>query len=277
MAPRKPGRPRGVRVSNGALIWDAPQNTAGVTHYRVYVGNEKGLAAVVPAPQTFLNEPRVTGSMFFVTSFNAVNQSESAPAIYGPLLKPLTLGGDNQRNISEFGAVGDGRYVTDGNVSGSTVTSATANFSTADRGKVIVCVGAGSSGKDLTTTIATVVGTNQITLTAAASTAVSPTRVEWGTDNTTALLNALASGAGSLLIPWGRFLFSAQLPVKDRVGFKLQGYGQASVLVPTSLLANNLIDVSGTVDAEFCHYQIDARYFPDLSLEIMYGPEPITV
>jgi hypothetical protein len=268
--PGKPGAPRGLRMANSALVWNPPQNPVGITHYRIYANNEHNLVRSVPAAQTSLGDPRVSGSVFFVTSYNANNQSESSRALYGPLRTPVTLGGDNQRNLSEFGAVGDGRFVLDANVGGSDVTSVTANFSTADVGKLIICVGAGVSGKDLTTTIATWVSPTHVTLTTAASTPITPTRAEWGTDNTTALLNAIAS-ASAILIPTGRFLFSAQLPIKDRIGFKLEGYGQASVLVPTSLLANNLIDVSGSQDMELCHFQIDAIYFPDLSLEILYG------
>ena len=77
-------------------------------------------------------------------------------------------------NPKDFGAKGDTLYFYDGvATAGSTnFTSAAAVFAATDVGKVISIAGAGASGADLRTTIAARVSNTQITLAAAASTAV---------------------------------------------------------------------------------------------------------
>jgi hypothetical protein len=111
-----------------------------------------------------------------------------------------------------YGAVGNGKVVTDGAMtSGSaTLTSATAGFVSGDVGKVIQVKGAGATG--ITTLVTTITGyTNSTTVTlgASAAAAVTGAYVLWGTDDTSAIQSAInaaytyavAHGAARVLIP----------------------------------------------------------------------------
>jgi hypothetical protein len=82
------------------------------------------------------------------------------------------------------------RTVTDGvtTVDSTTITSATAAFVAADVGKQIRINAAHSTA--LNTTIASFQSATQVTLTASATRTVSGAQVIWGTDDTTALINA---------------------------------------------------------------------------------------
>lgn len=100
--------------------------------------------------------------------------------------------------VEDFGAVGDGvkANLTLSITSGLTALTATGgSFSAGDVGKLIVVPGAGAAGVPLATTIAAVGGATTITLADAAATtlAASAQRVTYGTDNTTAIQNAINS------------------------------------------------------------------------------------
>ena len=97
-------------------------------------------------------------------------------------------------NVLDFGAKGDAKTVTDASITAvtATLTSATAGFTANDVGKQIIVVGAGTSGKNLWTTIATYVSATQVTLASAAGTTVSGASMTFGTDDTTALSAALS-------------------------------------------------------------------------------------
>jgi hypothetical protein len=101
-------------------------------------------------------------------------------------------------NVKDFGAKGDGVYVT-GMATIAAGSNALqligANFQTADIGKRIVLPGAGTAGVPLSTTIAGRTSSSQITLGTTAITALASvsSRVFYGTDDRTAFVNALAS------------------------------------------------------------------------------------
>src|SRR5712692_8559530 len=87
-------------------------------------------------------------------------------------------------DVTQFGAAGDAKQVTDGvaATNSTMLTSATASFTAADVGKTIYVRGAGSTGADFQTTIAAVTHSTTITMTLAASTSVNSAVVIWGTD-----------------------------------------------------------------------------------------------
>jgi hypothetical protein len=96
--------------------------------------------------------------------------------------------------VADYGAKDDLRTVFDGAMtSGSgTLTCATSTpFAAGDVGKRITVAGAGASGAQLTTTIASFSSSSVVVLTATASANVSAKGVSFGTDNTTAIQNAI--------------------------------------------------------------------------------------
>lgn len=78
----RPSPPRGLRISNGVLIWEAPANTTGITHYNVYADTETNLVRQVSAKQLQMGDS-ISASRWFVTSYNATTQLESTPAFLG--------------------------------------------------------------------------------------------------------------------------------------------------------------------------------------------------
>lgn len=81
----------------------------------------------------------------------------------------------DQINLKDFGAKGNALTLSDANItSGSAIlTSSSAVFTTADIGKSITIIGAGSSGANLTTTISSVTNSTTVVLAANASTTIS--------------------------------------------------------------------------------------------------------
>lgn len=111
-------------------------------------------------------------------------------------------------NVKVFGAKGNGTVVT-GNVSiasgFSVLTVSTASFAVGDVGKTVVVPGAGAAGADLITTISAFTSTTQVNLSATAGTTLSVVSktVAYGTDDTTAINNAIAAltSHGTLYFP----------------------------------------------------------------------------
>jgi hypothetical protein len=132
---------------------------------------------------------------------------------------PLIISGSNvsrRFNILDYGAL-PATIVFDGAMtSGSaTLTSATAGFVSGDVGKVIVVKRAGTSGRDLITTIASFTNSTTVTLTATASTTVTIARVTFGIDCTTAFQNAInavnTAKGGTILCPLGWYIIAGAL------------------------------------------------------------------
>ncbi len=92
-----------------------------------------------------------------------------------------------------YGALGDWRQVADAAMtSGSAVlTSSTAAFTAGDVGKWVSVQGAGAAGIDLVTTISAYTSATQVTLAASASTTVTAKYLDIGTDDTSALQQAI--------------------------------------------------------------------------------------
>lgn len=119
-------------------------------------------------------------------------------------------------NAFNFGATGDAKMVTDAVLNGTTtVTSATAGFTSADVGKVIWGVETSSGIARLAkTTIATYVNSTTITVSAAASGSYTGVYLIWGTDQTAELQAAFAEAKSRnehLHVPAGGYIFS-ELP-----------------------------------------------------------------
>lgn len=113
-----------------------------------------------------------------------------------------------------WGAKGDAAQVSAaGSVSaGSTAfTWSGGSFNAADAGKVITVQGAGASGAVLSTTIASVQSPEDATLTAAAGSTVASADFAYGSDDTAAIVAAVAAAGptGRLLAPAGIYLILA--------------------------------------------------------------------
>jgi hypothetical protein len=126
----------------------------------------------------------------------------------GGLTVPLTDKGGQVFNVKAYGATGNGNLVADGAISSGShsLTSSTANFSSADIGKLVVVFGAGSGGANLATTISSVTNSTTVVLTASAGTTVSGAVVRWGTDDTSAInsaITAAATSGGTVFFPQG--------------------------------------------------------------------------
>lgn len=132
-------------------------------------------------------------------------------------------------SILNFGAVNDAVSHSDGAITTGTrnFTSATGTFTANDVGKRIVIPGAGAAGAILETTISAFVSATAVTLTATAGTTVSGRIYYYGTDNTTAIQNAInqAQATGDeVRIPGGSWITSSTLNVGARCGLRGVGY-----------------------------------------------------
>jgi hypothetical protein len=115
-----------------------------------------------------------------------------------------------------YGAVGDCKYVTDGAMTSASavLTSAIGPFSAGQVGKVACVKGAGAAGATLLTTVASYQSPTQVTLSATAGTTVSGAEAAVGTDDQTALqnaLNGLNAGQTLLLTAGKSYLHSSYL------------------------------------------------------------------
>ena len=143
--------------------------------------------------------------------------------------KKVTVGNlTNQINVKQYGALGDGIYISDGAITSGTATftSATASFTSADIGKRIVIEGAGSSSATLATTISAIGSATSITIGTNASTTVSSNaKAVYGTDDTTAINSAIsaASNGDTVFFPVGLYMISSQISIAGAV--RLLGTG----------------------------------------------------
>lgn len=154
------------------------------------------------------------------SSFNAFSSAGLSAGAVRDVVQSLT-----GINVKDYGATGDARKVTDAVLNGTTtVTSATAAFTSADVGKVIWGVETSGLLRLAKTTISAVNSATSITVASAAAGSYSSVHLVFGTDDTTALQSAMtaAKAAGlNVIVPAGGYLFSA-LPFdgnRPTVGF----------------------------------------------------------
>lgn len=146
--------------------------------------------------------------------------------------------------VLDFGAVADGQIVEDGAInSGShTFTSASANFSEDDLGKAIWIAGAGPAGtsytqsrtqtattdRDLLTIISHINSSTSVQVVTASSATVSGVEARYGTDNTTAIQDAMDSslldGGFRLYFPRGKYLTTDSLSLRSHVALWGEAY-----------------------------------------------------
>jgi hypothetical protein len=165
---------------------------------------------------------------------------------------------DGAISVKWFGAKGDTKEVDDGVIKmgmETTLTSNKAGFLSSDVGKSITIAGAGVAGALLATTIAAVVSSTQVTLSATASTSVSAANVTWGTDDTAAFgrwLDALAITSSSLppetarsregYIPAGTYLVDTL--TNFALGMTIRGAGALNTVLKSRTGAT-VIEITG--------------------------------
>jgi hypothetical protein len=156
-------------------------------------------------------------------------------------------------NVLNYGAVGDGQFVTDGAMgSGAAVlTSATANFQPSDVGKAVMVKGAGAAGvTTLVTTIASRQSATQVTLAASNASGgnVTGALVMWATDDTAhiqaaitaALSYAAAHGSATVYLPVGSGRFYGVGGALVTGGSTL-GNSQLTLGAPVATTANKVV------------------------------------
>lgn len=105
--------------------------------------------------------------------------------------------GEQVVNVRDYGAVGNAKYVSNCAITAgqTTLTSAANAFTNITPGMFVAVAGAGAAaGAPLITTVAVANDFGTITLSAAAVTTVTAATVQVGTDDTTAIQNALNAG-----------------------------------------------------------------------------------
>lgn len=235
---RRPQPPREVAFADGILSWTAPKDVSGVTHYNVYAPNDVTLVRRLPVGQRKL-EDNLRAPAAWVSSWNEPLGLESVKIRIQADIKPI-----NERvSVTTFGAVPDGVIVFDGaiNASDATFTSASANFTAADIGKVIWIKDAGATGssyvqshtqtattkRDLRTTILSINSPTSVEVAANASLSVSNVEARWGTDNTAFIQLAFDTAVSEgfrLYFPGGKYITTAALTLRSQLNIKGDGW-----------------------------------------------------
>jgi hypothetical protein len=155
-----------------------------------------------------------------------------------------------------------------------------ASFTTEDIGKSLYLQGAGISGNSLTATISNVTG-RTITLSKEAATSRANVSVAWGTDDTTAIQNALnyqKAKGGALYFPTGNYLHHGLNITGQNNKIYSDGYGSAGLYAiavtnpgKTNAAAQTVgVDISGSQYNEFdgLVFWGGMSFLPDLSPQI---------
>jgi hypothetical protein len=152
-----------------------------------------------------------TGVHDFPTASRGTNTTQAATTAY--VQRALST-----FNVKDYGAIGDAKSVDDGVTNGTTtVTSATAAFTSDDVGKVIWGVYDAGPG-ELTlakTTIVSVTNSTTIVVANAATSSWPVVTLVWGTDDTAALQAAFAAADaatpdGEVFLPPGGYIVSSK-------------------------------------------------------------------
>lgn len=188
-------------------------------------------------------------------------------------------------NVKQYGAKGNGRVVNDGVAIGSstTITSATAAFTSADVGKAICIAGSGNPGgvnttNPLITTVATYVNATTITVALAANSAGggSAKEIVIGTDDTAAIQAAInaavTAGGGTLQLPPGRYIVSNggtlyALLWHNNISMVGSGYGNSgsAIVQITKVIGAVFYQISGSGNdvsvnnCNFSNFEVDCH------------------
>lgn len=182
----------------------------------------------------------------------------------------LSAGGEF--NVTAYGALGDGRNLTDitTTASSAVISSASYTFVQSDVGKLITIAGAGAAAARLNTSIASVSGGNA-TLTVAPSTSIAGTGVStFGTDDTAAIQLAVDAAAAAPLVGGGIVILNNAIYIVDSITWRskvsMMGWGAGKSILfhlRTSNMVNAVIQgLSGSVsnlytDCQFTSFEID--------------------
>jgi hypothetical protein len=133
------------------------------------------------------------------------NNGTSAQWLYGPSYLV---------NVKDYGAVADAITLIDASMSSGTsiITSPSASFVSGDVGKTVAMEATGNSSTDQVGTISSVTNSTTIVVSFTCNTPQSNRRVTYGTDNTTAVRNAVAAATNTVAFPEGNFF------IKDSIG-----------------------------------------------------------
>lgn len=201
--------------------------------------------------------------------YTAVNKA--GDTLTGTLIAPLQDSGGQVYNILGYGAKADAKSFTNGaTTAGSAVfTSATANFTSADVGKIITIAGGYTGGVYFRTTIASWQSATQVTLASAAPLGVSGASFDYGTNNSTALqaaVNAAATaGGGTILIPVGTFLMGTDMSGDLKHNIWIKGSGRGATVLK---LCGGIAPIAfGTGDATLNHVTKNIRV-TDLTIDM---------
>lgn len=173
----------------------------------------------------------------------------------------------NKRLVAPLPVVLDVVQISDGVIAAGalkTLTSASGNFTAAMKGRTIIINGAAGSSP-LLTTIATYNSPKSVSLTHAASNAVSGAVVTVGMDNTASINAALAAvgtaGGGSVLLPAGTFLVTNTLYIPSFVTLAGASQSTTTLLNPsgTALAAGMLTNTHYSAsNVPPFHYALDS-------------------
>jgi hypothetical protein len=156
----------------------------------------------------------------------------------------VALGGVSWFNVQApaYGAKGDGNMVADAamTATSATLTSATANFTAGDVGKLVQVRGAGAAGADLNTTISGFTNSTTVTLTVAAGTTVSAATAVYATDSAAACQSAFTAAQGvyygTTYVPPGIYMWSTFVSISKCMRIMANG----ALIITTNSGALNL-------------------------------------
>ncbi len=162
---------------------------------------------------------------------------------------------------TDYAAKGNAKTVSDAAITSglAVLTSATAAFVAGDVGKRVSVAGAGAAGVTLETTIATFTTSTTVTTAVNAGTTVTNANMQFGTDDTAAVQNAInaAVGIGVVYFPPGKY-FTDALNLTGKNGVVLLGAGSvASQLWPWASAMNHL-DFTGSTNVLLQDLQVGA-------------------
>ena len=196
-------------------------------------------------------------------------------------------------NVKSYGAKGDTNYVLDGVTnSTTTVTSATANFSSADVGKTFYAFRFGQGNPDCSeTTIASVTNATTAVLSAACSVTTTASEFVYGHKDTTAIQSAVTAATaigGTIYFPAGKYLCepTGQACIQSSaLNIGVIGDGQTAsslFLTPTSTFVNGhgaFIDANGGLLtlANISFYGVDIYYGTATPLGISGQSEQVSI
>ena len=174
-------------------------------------------------------------------------------------------------DVKDFGAVADCQFINSTTINaGSQMLSTASNrFVAGDVGKTIVVANAGVSGANLVTTIADFVDGGEVVLSDAASSNAGATMVQWGTDNTVPINNAIAglTTGGTVWLGPGYFMVSSiNLTDADSVNlvgaaWGINGPDRGTVLIPIDG-DYPVLDLTGSGGVKIENVQIGATRSP---------------